>query len=127
MSSTLSANAEDGESGGTPQAPPTSKELLELAEVLRGTQRYQLRLYIVGLTPRSSDAIRTIRGICDEYLAGRYELEVVDITATPARARAEQIVAAPTLVKSLPLPLRRLVGDLSDTQRVLRALELTPR
>jgi len=97
------------------------------AEALRGTQHYELRLYIVGLTPRSSDAILTIRRICDEYLSGRYELEVVDLTATPARARAEQIVAAPTLVKSLPLPLRRLVGDLSDTERVLRALELTPR
>lgn len=86
--------------------------------------RYLLRLYVTGLTPRSSRAVRNLKAVCDEYLAGRYDLEVIDIYQQPALARGEQIIAAPTLIKKLPLPVRRIIGDLSDRERVLVGLDL---
>ena len=86
--------------------------------------RYLLRLYVVGTTPRSNRAIVNIRKICDEHLAGRYELDVVDVLKNPALAAGEQIIAAPTLVKRLPLPLRRFIGDMSETERILLGLDL---
>src|ERR1700759_4939513 len=79
-----------------------------------GGATYLLRLFVTGMTPRSTEAIARIKAICEEYLEGRYELEVVDIYQQPAVAREEQIVATPTLVKKSPPPLRRLVGDFSD-------------
>lgn len=88
---------------------------------------YVLRLYVAGLTPRSQRAIANIKAICDEYLAGRYDLEVVDVFKRPVLAREEQIVATPTLVKQLPAPLRRFIGDLSQKQRVLVGLDLVKR
>ena len=83
---------------------------------------YCLRLYITGRTPRSARSIRNLRDICDQYLEGQFELEVVDIYQQPLLAREEQILAAPTLVKELPLPIERLVGDLSDRKQVLLRL-----
>jgi circadian clock protein KaiB len=88
------------------------------------TERYVLRLYVTGLTPRSTEAVEAIKEICEEHLQGRYELEVIDIYQQPALARDEQIIAAPTLVKKLPHPLRRLIGNLSDKERVLVGLDL---
>jgi circadian clock protein KaiB len=76
------------------------------------------------MTPRSTEAIRTIRGLCEEKLAGRYDLEVIDIYQNPILVRDEQILAAPTLVKKLPLPLRKLIGNLSNRDRVLLGLDL---
>ena len=87
-------------------------------------QRYLLRLYVAGTTPRSNRAIVNIRKICEEHLKGRYELEVVDVVKNPTLAVGEQIIAAPTLVKKLPLPLRRFIGDLSETERILLGLDL---
>ena len=87
---------------------------------------YVLRLYVTGATPRSTRAIANIREICEEHLKGRYSLEVVDIYQQAALAADEQIIAAPTLIRKLPLPLRRLVGDLSDHERVLLGLDLRP-
>lgn len=89
-----------------------------------GDQRYVLRLYVAGLTPRSQEAIRTVTGICEEHLAGRYELEVIDIYQHPVLAKGEQIIAAPTLIKRLPLPLRRLIGSMVDKDKVLVGLDL---
>jgi circadian clock protein KaiB len=86
--------------------------------------KYVLRLYITGITPRSSQAILNVKKICEEHLKGRYSLEVIDIYQRPQLARDEQILAAPTLIKKLPLPLRYLVGDLSNTDRVLLGLDL---
>jgi circadian clock protein KaiB len=83
-----------------------------------------LRLYVAGLTTRSSTAIRNLRRICDEHLADRCTLEVIDIYEHPTLARGEQIIAAPTLIKQLPAPLRRLIGDMADTDRVLVGLDL---
>nr|WP_279388009.1 circadian clock KaiB family protein [Thiobaca trueperi] len=86
-----------------------------------------LRLYIASLTPRSMVAIRSVKEICEKHLQGRYELEIIDIYEHPTLAKGEQIVAAPTLIKELPLPLRRLIGDMADEQRVLVGLDLRAR
>lgn len=87
-------------------------------------EKYLLRLFVTGMTPRSTDAISKLKTICDEQLEGRYDLEVIDIYQQPELAKEEQIIAVPTLIKELPLPLRRLVGDLSDRERVLIGLGL---
>ena len=89
--------------------------------------RYLLRLYVAGMTPRSVQAIANLKRICAEYLEGRYLLEVIDLYQQPERAREAQIIAAPTLVKELPSPLRRIIGDLADRERVLVALDLCRR
>jgi circadian clock protein KaiB len=85
---------------------------------------YVLRLYVTGATARSRRAITNINAICNEHLQGKYDLEVIDIHQKPALAQDEQIVAAPTLIKQLPLPLRRIIGDLSDRESVLFGLDL---
>lgn len=90
----------------------------------RDEEKYVLRLYVTGQTPNSVRAIANIKAICEEHLKGRYNLQVVDIYQQPQLAKDEQILAAPTLIKKLPLPLRRLVGDLSTTERVLLGLDL---
>jgi circadian clock protein KaiB len=87
-------------------------------------ERYVLSLYVTGSTPRSARSILNLRTFCEERLRGRYKLEVIDIYQQPELARQEQIIAAPTLIKKLPLPLRRLVGDLSDEERVLVGLNV---
>jgi circadian clock protein KaiB len=87
---------------------------------------YVLRLYVAGSTPKSQRAIIHIKAVCEEHLQGRYELEVIDIYQRPEEVAKAQVIAAPTLLKQLPLPLRRLVGDLSDTERVLVGLNLQP-
>jgi circadian clock protein KaiB len=85
---------------------------------------YVLRLYIAGQTPKSIQAVTNIRKICEENLKGRYELAVIDLYQQPQLAEGEQIIALPTLIKKLPPPLRRLIGDMSDTQHVLVGLDL---
>ena len=89
-------------------------------------EHYVLRLYVTGMTPRSTRAVENVRLICEEHLKGRYDLEVIDIYQQPILAKGEQILAAPTLIKKLPLPLRRVIGDLSNTERVLLGLDLRP-
>jgi len=89
-------------------------------------ERYVLRLYVTGMTPRSAEAIKNLQAICNEYLEGRYDLDVIDIYQQPVLTRGEQIIAAPTLIRKLPLPMRRLVGDMSDRERVLIGLDLVP-
>src|ERR1700693_4232448 len=85
---------------------------------------YALRLYITGQTPRSRQSVENLRALCDKYIPGQFDLEVVDIYQQPAMAAAGQIIAAPTLIKSMPLPLRRLVGDFSDQNRVILGLDI---
>ena len=94
--------------------------------VLPAAQRYVLRLFVTGNTPKSAQAVQNIRAICDENLFGRYDLEVIDIYQHPADIKLDQIVVTPTLVKRMPLPFRKIVGDLSDTERVLAGLDLVP-
>lgn len=94
----------------------------------RGTKsKYLLRLYVTGTTGRSVRAIQNVRRICEEHLQGLYDLEVVDIYKNLPLARGDQIIAAPTLIKRLPEPLRRLIGDMSDEQRVLVGLDIRPQ
>ena len=88
---------------------------------------YVLRLYVTGTTPQSLRAITNVKNICEEYLKGRYELEVIDLYQQPQLAQGEQIIAAPTLIKKLPLPLRRIIGDMSKSERVLVGLDLQKR
>jgi len=92
-----------------------------------GNEKYDLRLYVAGTTPRSSQAVTNIKKICEEYLHGRYDLEVVDIYQQPTLVKGEQIIAAPTLIKKLPLPLRKFIGDMADKERILVGLDLKPR
>ena len=89
--------------------------------------QYLLRLYVTGTTGKSVRAIQNVRHICEEHLNGLYDLEVVDIYKNLPLARGDQIIAAPTLIKRLPSPLRRLIGDMSDEQRVLVGLDIRPR
>jgi circadian clock protein KaiB len=92
-----------------------------------GHQQYMLRLYITGATPQSVRALANIKRICEEYLDGSYRLDVIDLYQQPQLARAAQIVAAPTLIKQTPLPVRRVLGDMSKTERVLAGLGLQPK
>jgi circadian clock protein KaiB len=92
--------------------------------VAEPAEPYSLRLYVTGATPRSGRAVANIKAICEEHLPGHYVLEVVDIYQQPQLAHGDQVLATPMLVKKRPLPLRRLVGDLSDEERVLHGLNL---
>ena len=87
---------------------------------------FDLQLYIAGQSPKSILAIENLRRVCDEYLTVRYRIEVIDLLETPELARAAEIIAVPTLVRRLPLPIRTIIGDLSDTDRVLVGLQLRP-
>lgn len=87
-------------------------------------EKYILRLYVTGSTNRSILALKNLKMICEEYLEGRYELEVIDLYQKPSLAEGDQIIAAPTLIKKLPLPFRRIIGDMSDIEKVLLGLDL---
>ena len=102
----------------------TATEALEAASLDAKNQHYTLRLYVAGLTPRSQEAIRTVTAICDEHLEGRCDLEVIDLYQNPILAKGEQIIAAPTLIKKLPLPLRKIIGNMADKEKILVGLDL---
>jgi circadian clock protein KaiB len=104
-----------------------STETFEQAMVSPLEEHYVLWLYITGTTPQSVRAIANVKQICEKYLKWRYELVVIDLYQQPQLARGEQIIAVPTLIKKLPLPLRRIVGDMSKTERVLMGLDLQKR
>ncbi len=89
--------------------------------------RYVLRLYVAGMTPRSAEAIRRVTEFCERHLADRYELEIVDIYQKPALMKGEQIVAVPTLVKQLPAPLRRFIGDMHDEEKLLFGMDVVAK
>jgi circadian clock protein KaiB len=87
---------------------------------------YVLRLYVAGQTPKSMTALANLKKICEEYLEGRYQIQVVDLLKNPQLASGDQILAVPTLVRRLPEPIRKIIGDLSNTERVLIGLDLVP-
>jgi len=89
--------------------------------------RWNLRLYVAGQTPRSLTAFKNLKDICEEYLKGQYHIEVIDLMENPTLARGDQILAIPTLVRKLPQPIRKIIGDLSNTERVLVGLDIQPR
>jgi circadian clock protein KaiB len=90
-------------------------------------EKFALRLYVAGQTPKAARAFSNLRKICDEHLAGRYSIEVIDLIQTRALGRGDQILALPTLVRQLPTPIKKIIGDLSNTERVLVGLDLRPR
>jgi circadian clock protein KaiB len=108
---------------------PTKDSKAEFEKSLQAsrTEKYILRLYVTGMTPKSINAIENIKKICEENLKGRYDLEVIDIYQQPEYAKKEQILAAPTLIKKLPLPLRKFIGDMSDKDKILVGLDLVPK
>jgi circadian clock protein KaiB len=90
-------------------------------------ERYQLRLYVAGQTPKSALAFKNLQRICEEHLQGRYEIEMIDLLLNPQLAVGDQILAVPTLVRRLPEPIKKIIGDLSNTDRVLVGLDLRAR
>jgi circadian clock protein KaiB len=102
----------------TPRKPP-GKEL--------ANEIWELRLYVAGQTPKSLTAFANLKRLCEEHLAGKYRLEVVDLLKEPQLARGDQILAVPTLVRKLPEPIKKIIGDLSNTERTLVGLDLRPR
>jgi circadian clock protein KaiB len=92
-----------------------------------GRKAYHLRLYVAGQTPKSVVALTNLKQICDEHLAGQYEIEIVDLLINPQLASGDQILAVPTLVRRLPEPIKKIIGDLSNTERVLVGLDLRAR
>jgi len=101
------------------EQPKANTALLKIV-----SSRYILKLYVAGQSPKSVNAIANIKKICEENLQGRYELEVIDLYQQPQLAQGEQIIAVPTLIRKLPIPLRRIIGDMSNTERVLVGLDI---
>jgi circadian clock protein KaiB len=91
------------------------------------SELWELRLYVAGATPRAITALENLKKICEEHLAGKYSIEVIDLLKNPKLGRGDQILALPTLVRKLPEPVRKIIGDLSDTERVLVGMDLRPR
>jgi len=106
-----------------PKKVKDSTQEFEKALALKADRKYVLRLYVTGTTPKSVSAIRNLRKICDEHFKDVYDLEVIDIYQQPVLAKGEQIIATPTLLKKLPLPLRRFIGDMSNTEQILLGLD----
>jgi len=102
----------------------TSFETFGEAAAKQCQAKYDLRLYITGMTPKSTRAISNVQKLCEEYLEGAYELKIIDIYQQPKLAAGEQIIATPTLIKKLPLPLRKLIGDMSDKEKFLIGIDL---
>jgi circadian clock protein KaiB len=94
------------------------------AGTVEGEGLWQLRLYVAGQSPKSLRAFANLKALCEEHLAGRYEIEIIDLVEHPSLARSDDILAIPTLVRHLPVPLRKIIGDLSNTERVLVGLRL---
>jgi circadian clock protein KaiB len=93
----------------------------------KARKQWELRLYVAGQTSRAATAFVNLKKICEEHLAGKYSIEIIDLLKQPKLARGDQIIAVPTLVRKLPEPVRKIIGDLSNTQRVLIGLDLRPR
>lgn len=108
------------------RADDQKKRLIEAAREMENGD-YVLRLYVAGMTPRSAEAIRRVTEFAEKHLTDRYELEIVDIYQKPALAQGEQIIAVPTLVKALPEPLRRFIGDMHDEERLLFGMDLVAK
>jgi circadian clock protein KaiB len=104
-----------------------STDQFEKAVAERDQAKHVLQLYVAGMTTKSIDAITNVRKLCEKHLTGRYDLMVIDIYQQPQLAKEEQIIATPTLIKRLPLPLRRLIGDMSDTAKFLVGMGLQPQ
>lgn len=110
-----------------PKTPKTSKAKKPSKPAARTSKAWELRLYVAGQTPRAVTAFQNLKNICEEHLNGCYSIEVIDLIKNPQLARGDQIIAVPTLVRKLPTPIKKIIGDLSDSERVLVGLDLRPR
>jgi len=104
--------------------PKSSTNIFEKTVAGTGSGTYVLRLYVAGATPQSNKAITNLKRICEEYIARRYDLEVINIYQQPTLLEGEQIIATPTLIKKLPLPLRKFIGDMANTEKILLGLDI---
>lgn len=104
----------------------TNAACIDEVEEPSENQRWELRLYVAGQTPKSLAAFANLKKICEEHLAGKYRIEVIDLLENPTLARGDQILAIPTLVRKLPPPVKKIIGDLSNTERVLVGLDMRP-
>ncbi len=111
----------------TNPTPPKKPAALKRTDRKSKQDRYMLRLYVAGQTPRCMYALANLKKICEEHLEGRYEIELVDLLENPRLAAGDQILAIPTLVRKLPPPVRKIIGDLSNTERVLVGLAIEPK
>jgi circadian clock protein KaiB len=110
----------------TAKRPGRKSTLRAVAASLEAAERWELRLYVAGQTPKSLAAFANLKKICEVHLKGKYQIEVIDLLANPELARADQIVAIPTLIRKLPPPVKRIIGDLSNKERTLVGMELVP-
>jgi circadian clock protein KaiB len=108
----------------TPKDAPSKKARSKPKQKAAGNEKWQLRLYVAGQTPKSIRAFGNLKTLCEEHIAGQYTIEVVDLLKNPTLARGDQILAIPTLVRKLPEPIRKIIGDLSNTERVLVGLDI---
>ena len=108
----------------TAKTPKTKKPAAPAPQTAKA---WELRLYIAGQTPQAVTALENLKKLCEEYMAGCYRIEVIDLLTNPQLARGDQILAVPTLVRKLPTPIKKIIGDLSDSERVLVGLDLRPR
>jgi circadian clock protein KaiB len=111
----------------TTKTPKTSKTKKTPKPAPRTAKTWELRLYVAGQTSRAVTALDNLKKLCEEHLAGCYRIEVIDLLKNPQLARGDQIIAVPTLVRKLPEPMKKIIGDLSDKERVLVGLDLRPR
>lgn len=109
-----------------PAAPKKSAHRPKTKDPRSNPEKWRLLLYVAGQTPRSLTAFANLKRLCEEHLSGRYQIEVIDLVRTPQLAQSDQIVALPTLVRKLPAPIRRVIGDLSNIERVMIGMELRP-
>jgi len=98
-----------------------------MSDSSNGPEKWELRLYTAGQTPKSVAALANLKRVCEEHLAGNYSIEVIDLMKNPRLAKEDEIIAIPTLVRKIPAPLRKIIGDLSNTERALVGLQLRPR
>ena len=105
----------------------TSKKTKKMKSPDKKSEIWELRLYVAGQTPRAMTALANLRKLCEEHMKNRYTIEVIDLLKNPQLAKGDQIFAVPTLVRKLPVPVRKILGDLSNTERVLVGLDLRPR
>lgn len=98
-----------------------------MEDVVLDENQWNLRLYVAGQTPKSLTAFANLKRICEEHLQGRYQIQVIDLLENPQLAQGDRILAIPTLVRQLPAPMRKIIGDLSNTERVLVGLDLRPK
>lgn len=104
---------------------PTKKKSSKAVEKIRRPQKFHLRLYVAGQTPRSTAALANLRRVCEERVPGKYEIEVIDLLKKPQLASGDQILAVPTLVRRLPQPMRKIIGDLSNKEKLLIGLDIS--